>query len=175
MNKLFFLCISLICLNSFSQSRELTTVSKFFFSDVAGLNSTTVKTKIDTFIGSENNLSYLVGVHANYFPYYEYSQFFMRVGIEYSQEDMVSSSPITFQGREVISSVNLSLMELNAFAAYRFGLEQKFDFYLGGGGFSKLLVSNNKNSYQFERDDGSNFPIFDNESISTPLKCSVNP
>ncbi|MGK0376816.1 outer membrane beta-barrel protein [Patiriisocius sp. Uisw_017] len=175
MNKLFFLCLGLIYLNSFSQSRELTTDSKFFFSGVAGLNSTTVKTKIDTFIGSENNVGYLVGVHANYFPDYEYSQLFMRVGIEYSQEDMVSSSPITFQSQEVISSVSLSFMELNVFAAYRFGLEKKFDFYLGGGGFYQLVVSNNKNSYRFEREDGSTFPIFDNESINTPLKYSVSP
>ena len=139
-----------------------------FVSVFAGLNSTKYQSS-DILENSEFGTGFNIGINYTYFPDYEWQSYLLRVGLEYTREQTEDNIPRQVLREDVTVKGEFDNIGLNLFAAYRFDKDAKIDAYLGGGGRFQYLFNAN-DSYQFIREDGSTFPVFNSGLENIPYK-----
>tara|TARA_B100000795_G_scaffold158062_1_gene118735 strand:+ start:34493 stop:35179 length:687 start_codon:yes stop_codon:yes gene_type:complete len=172
MKNFFLLLCALFVLHGIAQEKD--TDQKTLLSVVGGFH--TLKVAESDFIkqSSEDNSGYSIGIQYSIFPDYEFSKALIRFGLEYSKEKVSTNRTMRFQDQIVLSDINTSLINLSAFAAYRFSTDTKIDAYVGGGFAAQALLSKSADSYQFTNEDGLVFPIFDENEYSYPIRYQNN-
>tara|TARA_R110002072_G_scaffold192257_2_gene349228 strand:+ start:782 stop:1486 length:705 start_codon:yes stop_codon:yes gene_type:complete len=166
----FLFLALLISTSSFSQSVDADTDAKYFFSVVAGFNSVQLHSSGPIFEDTKFNSGYSIGLQFNLFPDYEFQQFYTRAAIYYSKERSENETPVVIQGEPVRAKGDFSFANIEAFIAYRFAKQATVDVYLGAGFLFQQKITKDDDAYRFIDTDGNEFPIFDRENLSLPLR-----